>query len=109
MGTERLREFVDARWGERSARPRAKVISILRDFFAFAVREGLLVGNPATPIFRPRKREVARGTFTGADVAKLISAQTRQRDRVALLLLFRLGLRKGELIRVQFRTTTGAG
>ncbi len=74
VGTERLREFVDARWGERSARTRAKVISILRDFFAFGVREGRIVGNPATPIFRPRKREVARGTFTEGDVSKVIAA-----------------------------------
>jgi integrase len=107
VGTERLREFIDNRWGERSPRTRAKVISVLRDFFAWAVREGKLNGNPAQPIFRPRKREVARGTFTGADVAKLLAAQPRQRDRVALLLLFRLGLRKGELARVQFKHYDG--
>jgi integrase len=94
VGTERLREFIDARWGDRTPRTRAKVISVLRDFFSWAVRERGLPGNPATPIFRPRKRDVARGTFTPADVAKAISSQPRQRDRVALLLLFRLGLRK---------------
>ena len=94
IGTELLREFIDNRWGERTPRTRAKVISVLRDFFAGAVREGKLNGNPAQPIFRPRKREVARGTFNAAEVAKLLAAQPRQRDRVALLLLFRLGLRK---------------
>ncbi len=88
IGTERLREFIDARWGDRTARTRPKVISILRDFFAFCERERRIVGNPASPIFRPRKREVARGTFTAGDVAKVISAQARQRDRVALLVLF---------------------
>jgi len=36
-----------------------------------------------------------------------VAAQTRQRDRVALLLLFRLGLRKGELSRVQFKHYDG--
>jgi hypothetical protein len=102
VGTERLREFIDSRWGERTARTRGKVISVLRDFFAWAVREAKLSGNPALAIVRPRKREVARGTFTPSDVRKLIAAQPRQRDRVALLLLFRLGLRKGELARVQF-------
>jgi integrase len=75
--------------------------------FAWAVRERALSGNPATPIFRPLKREVARGTFTPADVAKVLAAQTRQRDRVALLLLFKLGLRKSELARVQFRHYDG--
>jgi integrase/recombinase XerD len=107
VGTERLREFIDNRWGERTPRTRAKVISVLRDFFAWAVRDRGLTGNPAVPIFRPRKRDTARGTFTPADVAKVVAAQTRQRDRVALLLLFRLGLRKGELARVQFKHYDG--
>jgi integrase/recombinase XerD len=107
VGTERLREFIDNRWGDRTPRTRAKVISVLRDFFAWAVREQRLNANPALPIFRPRKREVARGTFTDSDVRKLLAAQPRQRDRVALVLLFRLGLRKGELARVQFAQYDG--
>jgi site-specific recombinase XerD len=77
VGTERLREFIDSRWGERTARTRGKVISVLRDFFAWAVREAKLSGNPAPAIVRPRKREVARGTFTPSDVRKLIAAQPR--------------------------------
>ena len=107
IGTERLREFIDNRWGERTPRTRAKVISVLRDFFAWVVRERKLSGNPATPIFRPRKREVARGTFTPADVAKVIFSQPRARDRIPLLLLFKLGLRKSELARVQFKHYDG--
>jgi integrase/recombinase XerD len=59
------------------------------------------------PIFRPRKRDVARGTFTPTDAAQVISSQPRQRDRVALLLLFRLGLRKSELARLQFKHYDG--
>jgi integrase len=108
VGTERLREFIDGRWGEKTARTRAKVISILRDFFAYQVREQRLHSNPALAITRPRRRDVARGTFSPADVIKLLGACTRRRDRVALLLLFRLGLRKGELARVQFRHYDGA-
>jgi integrase/recombinase XerD len=107
VGTVRLREFIDARWGERAARTRAKVISILRDFFAYQVREQRIHGNPAIAITRPRRRDVARGTFSPADVAKLLAATSRQRDRVALLLLFRLGLRKGELARLQFQHYDG--
>jgi integrase len=107
VGTERLREFIDNRWGDRTPRTRAKVISVLRDFCSWAVRERGLTGNPAAPIFRPRKREVARGTFTPKDAAKVIASQPRQRDRVALLLLFRLGLRKSELARVQFKHYDG--
>lgn len=54
VGTERLREFIDHRWGERTPRTRAKVISVLRNFFDWAVRERELPANPASPIFRPR-------------------------------------------------------
>jgi integrase len=78
------------------------VISVPRDYFSWAVRERGLSANPALPIFRPRKRDVSRGTFTEGDVRKLLAAQPRLGDRVALLLLFRLGLRKSELARVQF-------
>ena len=107
VGTERLREFIDNRWGDKAGRTRAKVISVLRDFFAYQVREQRLHGNPALPISRPRRRDSTRGTFTEEDVAKLIASCTRQRDRVAVLLLFRLGLRKGELARLQFRHYDG--
>jgi integrase len=107
VGTERLREFIHNRWGERTPRTRAKVISVLRDFFSWAVREGRLSGNPALAIMRPRKRDVARGTFTPSDAAKLLSSQPRRRDRVAVLLLHRLGLRKGELGRFQFKHYDG--
>jgi integrase/recombinase XerD len=102
-----LREFIDHRWGERTPGTRAKVISVLRDYFAWAVRERDLPGNPASPIFRPRKRDVARGTFPPGDVVKLLAAQPRQRDRVALLILFRLGLRKSELKNLQFKHYDG--
>jgi integrase len=83
------------------------VISVLRDFFAWAVREKGLVGNPAAAIARPRKRGVARGTFTSSDSAKLVAAQARRRDRVAILLLLRLGLRNAELAKVQFKHYDG--
>jgi integrase/recombinase XerD len=107
LGTERLRDFIDNRWGDKAGRTRAKVISVLRDFFAYQVREQRLHGNPALPISRPRRRDSTRGTFNGEDVAKLLASCTRQRDRVAVLLLFRLGLRKGELARLQFRHYDG--
>jgi integrase/recombinase XerC len=103
IGTERLREFWDHHWGEKSPRTRAKVLSVLRDFFAWACRERGLHGNPASPITRPKQRGVARGTFAVATFEKVIASQPRQRDRIALQLLFLLALRKGELARVQFK------
>ena len=107
VGTERLREFIDHRWGEAAPRTRGKVISVLRDFFAYQVSEQRLSANPALPISRPRRRDSTRGTFSQSDVSKILTACSRQRDRVAVLLLFRLGLRKGELARLQFRHYDG--
>ena len=37
VGTERLEEFLDAQWGEREGRTYNKNLSILRDFFKWAV------------------------------------------------------------------------
>jgi hypothetical protein len=49
VGTERLREFIDDRWGERTGRTRAKVISVLRDFFAYQVRGTAPACQPGGP------------------------------------------------------------
>ena len=103
IGTERLREFWDRHWSELSPRTRAKVLSILRDFFAWAVREGKLHGDPTTPMRSPKRRGVERGTIEPDNVLRIIFSQPRLRDRIALMLLFRLALRKSELAAVQFK------
>lgn len=103
VGTERIREVWDHYWGDKTPRTRAKVLSVLRDFFAWACRERSLHGDPTLPITRPKQRGVQRGTFAVATLEKVIAAQPRRRDRLALRLLFYLGLRKGELQRVQFK------
>jgi integrase len=54
-----------------------------------------------------RASSSAPNTFTPKDAARAIASQPRLRDRVALLLLFRLGLRKSELARVQFKHYDG--
>ncbi len=107
VGTERVREAWDFFWSDKSARTRAKTLSVLRDFFKWAVREGKLHGDPTTAISRPKQRQSERGTFTRGNVAKILAAQPRLRDRVALELLFYLGLRKGELSRIQFKHYDG--
>jgi site-specific recombinase XerC len=103
LGTERLREFWERHWAERSPRTRKKILSILRDFFAWAVREGKLHGDPTTPIRVPRQRGTERRTIEADIVAAIIAAQPSQRDRIALMLLFRLALRKSELAAIQFK------
>jgi site-specific recombinase XerD len=102
IGTERLEEFIDEEWGERSARTRAKNISILKGFFEWAVLRGKLHGDPSRPIRPPKKRGVERTTFS-KDQEQAIFAQNDRRDCLALHLLLREGIRKGALQAVQLR------
>lgn len=102
MGTERLEEFVDDLWGDSAARTRAKNISVLKGFFEWATLSGRLHGDPARPIRPPKKRGVERTTFS-VDQERAILAQNDRRDRIALHLLLKVGIRKGALQGVQFR------
>lgn len=103
LGTERLEEFIEQEWGHRSARTRAKNISVLKGFFEWAVLSGRLYGDPARPLRPPRKRGVERTIFSKDQELAILAAQPERRDRLALHLLLRLGIRKGALQHVQFK------
>lgn len=102
------REMLDAlkRWGERSARTRAKNISVLKGFFDWCVLRGRLHGDPARPIRPPKKRGVHREAFSDDDRTLIVAAgpdpEQLSRDRCALRLLLTYALRKESLRRVQF-------
>jgi integrase len=102
IGTERLEEFIDEEWGAQSARTRAKNISILKVFFEWATLNGKLHGDPMRPIKPPKKRGVERTIFS-EDQERAILASNDRRDRLALHLLFKCGVRKSELRSIQFR------
>ena len=91
-GTTRLREFIDERWGEAAPRTRKKVRAVLMSFFKWAQAEFKLHGNPVVPIRSPRLRDVERELFSAEDIARIIGVQPELRDRVALKLLFLMGL-----------------
>jgi integrase len=103
IGTERLEEFQDQRWGGSAPRTNNKNHSILKDFFEWAYIKGKVHGNPATPIPRAKGRDVLRETFSESVEKAVLAAQEDVRDRLALWLLFKLGLRKGALQSVQFK------
>jgi integrase/recombinase XerC len=102
-GTQRLEEFLDHQWGARAPRTYNKNLSILRDFFKWAVLRGRLHGDPTLPIERARARGVYRTTFTPDQSRQIVAEQDDLRDRIALRLLLNYGLRKGALRAVQFR------
>ncbi len=62
-----------------------------------------LQGNPVAPIRSPRLRDVERELFSADDVVRIVAAQPELRDRVALKLLFLMGLLKGELAAIRYR------
>jgi integrase len=72
-------------------------------FFKWAQAEFKLHGNPVVPIRSPRLRDVERELFSAEDVVRIVAAQPELRDRVALKLLFLMGLRKGELAAIRYR------
>lgn len=107
IGTERLEEFLEHQWGEGAPRTYNKNRSILVDFFKWAVLKGKLHGDPTLPI-RPRKqRDVHRESFNEPTILGILangpSAERLRRDRIALRLLLRYGLRKGALQAIQFK------
>ena len=81
--TDGLREVIDLCWGDRSAKTRQKVTSVIRAFWSWAEPEGHIAVNPASRVRRPRAER---------KVARVLSADARPRlleprDRLALFYL----------------------
>lgn len=98
-GIERVEEFIEAHWGKSARGTRAKNISILKSFFRWAYERDRIAGDPMLTIKRPRRRQPdrRRQAHEPKAIDAIVRAQHHQRDRAALLLLARLGLRKNEL------------
>lgn len=99
VGIERVEEFIEATWGAAARGTRAKNISILKSFFRWAYERNRISGDPMLTIKRPRRRQPdrRRQAHEPKAVDAIVRAQHHQRDRGALLLMARLGLRKNEL------------
>ena len=102
-GTRRLEEFFDAQWGSGAPRTYNKNLSIVRDFFRWAILHGELHGDPTLAIERARARDPYRTTFTPDQRRAIVAAQEELRDRICVRLLLDYGLRKGGLQHVQFK------
>src|SRR5256885_14747742 len=93
---EDLREVIDL-WAEREARTRQKVTSVIRAFWAWAEEQDHVPLSPAARLRRPRAPRKTAPLLPAETDARALAACQRARDRVALLLLFDLGLRRSEL------------
>jgi len=88
-----------------SARSQARLLSALRRFYRFLVRERLRPDDPTALIGAPRLGRPLPKTLSAADVEKLLGAPDTAdtlglRDRAMLELMYASGLRVSELVRL---------
>jgi integrase/recombinase XerC len=102
-GADRLIEFVSRHWGSAAPGTRRKVLAVLASFFKWAARFDRIASNPMLKLDRPRRRSVERHAHSFPKVKAIISAQPALRDRVAIGLMARLGLRKNEVRLLRWR------
>jgi integrase/recombinase XerC len=93
---EDLRDVIHM-WAEREARTRAKVTSVIRAFWAWAEEQDQVPFSPAAKLRRPRAPRKSAPLLPLNTDARLLNATRTARDRVAVLFLVDLGVRRSEL------------
>jgi integrase/recombinase XerD len=104
---DQLLAYLAQRLGE-GTKPRstARLLSALRHFYRYQVREGRLSVDPSVQIAAPRLSRDLPHTLTEAEVETLLMAPDIQtelglRDRAMLEVLYACGLRVSELVRLR--------
>ena len=97
-----LRDVIDL-WADREARTRAKVTSVVRAFWTWAEEQDQVPFSPAAKLRRPRAPRKTAPLLPVNTDARLLNATRTPRDRVAVLFLLDLGVRRSELTGVRPR------
>ncbi|WP_370278899.1 site-specific tyrosine recombinase XerD [Pontibacterium sp.] len=106
-GKEELQRHLAWRFAERvKASSTARLLSSLRGFYRYLVREKLIDTDPTLLIESPKKGRSLPKTLTESDVESLLQAPdigdpVELRDRAMLELLYATGLRVTELVTLQ--------
>lgn len=84
----------------------ADYLDLVRGFFAFLVRRGVLLVNPAQGLRVPRRKALPRAVLSETQARRLMNAASPwttlgQRDRAILETLYGTGLRAGECVRLE--------
>jgi integrase/recombinase XerD len=94
---------------QQGARPRstARLLSSLRRFYRYGLREGMVSSDPSAQIESPKLGRPLPDTLTEREVEALLDApdldtDIGQRDRAMLELLYATGLRVSELVALRF-------
>jgi len=87
------------------AASRAAYLGRVRAFFAWLVKGGRILRNPALELELPKTERLPRGVLSVADARRLVNAPDRftvmgQRDSAVLELLYGTGIRAGECMRL---------
>lgn len=88
---------------QRSPRSTARLLSCLRGFYQYQLREGVITTDPTLDIGSPNLGRPLPSSLTEADVERLLNAPNvddalELRDRAMLELLYACGLRVSELV-----------
>ena len=105
-GVDRLRECMDFHWGESAPATKQKTIAVWRDFFEWAIDNGLILSNPARKLRSPKLRDTYSGPFADGFVQVALQVTSHQEhlcDRLGVELISRYALRRAELEDFRFR------
>jgi site-specific recombinase XerD len=102
LTTDRLRGFLDEHWAESSPATKRQRLAALKSFLEWGIAEERGIDlNPLARVKPPRRKTVERRAYEVDVVERLANAQALLRDRIAIRLLGRLGLRRNELRMLQ--------
>jgi len=93
-----LRMYSAIKMSGTGARTLQLIHSVLHNVFNHAVREGVLLHNPADAVERPRVEQKEFKTFTEDEVRQFLLAATGHRHEALFYLALTAGMREGELL-----------
>src|SRR4051794_33158354 len=101
--SRRYRRRPTARTASRTATTVSRMLSTVRTFHRFALREGLVTDDPTAGVVRPRLPRALPHPLTVQEVTAIVEAPgdatpVAARDRAILELLYGAGLRISELV-----------
>jgi integrase/recombinase XerD len=85
---------------ELAGATRRRALTILRTFFGWLRRQGVVAANPAEGIAPPRKEEKEPRVLTREEYQRLLSVVGKPRDRAIIQLLLQTGIRLSEIQRL---------
>lgn len=99
--------------GGGSARSASRCLSVLRRFYRYLLREGMIEEDPTVSIVRPASVQQIPGALSGDEVERLLAApdvhtELGLRDRTMLEVMYASGMRVSELVRLEMSSVSAA-